>query len=412
MLQEEDIARQRAPLNNKVFAQLHQTAIASKCKDSISDLLFDVVALGCYIGPRLSEYAQTTQDEVNHQTYPSGKMVIKAFITNNFIFYNEKKLIVKDLNEDSFQRACFVKITWRIQKNCQNGQSITLAAESDQPEICPVCSMMQLVLWARWLNQPDGMPFAVYKTKKGEVIYLTGNKIAELLQKALKKVRPDTTPDELKQYSAHSLRVCACVLLNKAGKPPNYIKKRLCWLGDSFRMYLRDTAIIQHQHVDALLAASQEVIELIAALPKDVLALSTMTEGTGDPDMHKYTEKWTKRPLLHNDNYSFNFFIKYSSNKLSPQSADTSQPHLVTVPVCIKSAYRTCNNSIARSHLVPVQSPATHVDRVPTSWNSEFPRQDQIKANRTAPIVLIYCLIYRGPHQILQCYICGIPCML
>ncbi len=86
---------------------------------------------------------------------------------------------------------------------------------------------MRLVLWAKWLNQPDDMPVAVYKTKKGKVIYLTGNKIAEHLQKIIKEVRPDTTPDELKRYSAHSLRVWACVLLNKAGKFPDYIKKML-----------------------------------------------------------------------------------------------------------------------------------------------------------------------------------------
>ncbi len=80
MLREEDIARQRAPLDldNEIFAKLHQTAIASKCEDSVSDLLFDVVALGCYIGLCLSKYAQTTQDKVDHHTYPSGKTVIKA----------------------------------------------------------------------------------------------------------------------------------------------------------------------------------------------------------------------------------------------------------------------------------------------------------------------------------------------
>ncbi len=103
MLWEEDIARQRAPLDNKIFAKLRQTAIASKCKVSVSDLLFDLVALGLYIGLCLSEYAQTTQDKINHHTYPSGKMVIKAFITNNFIFYDEKKRVVKDLNKDSLQ---------------------------------------------------------------------------------------------------------------------------------------------------------------------------------------------------------------------------------------------------------------------------------------------------------------------
>jgi hypothetical protein len=219
-------------------------AIASKCKDSVSDLLFDVVALGHYIGPCLSEYAQTTQDKNDHHSNPSGKMVIKAFIANDFIFYNEKKRVVKDLNEDSLQRAHFVKITRRTQKNRQNAQSITLAAEIDPPKIFPVHSAMRLVLQAKRLNQPDDMPVAVYKTKKGKVIYLTCNKIAELLRKAVKEVRPDTTPDKLKQHSAHSLRVWACVLLNEAGKLPDYIKKRLHWLGDSFRMYLGDTAII------------------------------------------------------------------------------------------------------------------------------------------------------------------------
>jgi hypothetical protein len=68
-------------------------------------------------------------------------------------------------------------------------------------------SVMQLVLHARRLNQPDNMPIKLYKTKKGKKIYLTGNKIAELLWKAVQKVRPDTTPDKLKQYSAHSLQV-------------------------------------------------------------------------------------------------------------------------------------------------------------------------------------------------------------
>jgi hypothetical protein len=97
--------------------------------------------------------------------------------------------------------------------------------------------------------------------------------------------------DKLKRYSAHSLRVWACVLLDKAGKLLDYIKNRLCWLGDSFRMYLRDTVIIQHQHVDALLAALQEVMDLISALPMDVIALSTMTEGMDNLDMHKYTDE-------------------------------------------------------------------------------------------------------------------------
>jgi hypothetical protein len=284
MLRKEDIACQRAPLDC--------SAAFSKNFNLVNNLLFDFVSLSPYISPRLSEYAQTTQDKVDYHTYPSGTMVIKAFVARNFIFYDVKKHIVKILDKDSFQQVRLVKITWHIQKNHQNGQAITLSAEVDRPEICPVCSAMRLVLCARRLNQPDDMPLGVYRTKKGESIYLTGNKIAELLWKAVKSVRPDTTSEEIKRYSAHSLRVWSCVLLDEAGKPPDYIKRRLHWLCDSFRMYLQDTLAIQLQHVDALREASWEVMDLISALPADVIAMSiSMTNGTNDPDMNKYANE-------------------------------------------------------------------------------------------------------------------------
>ena len=82
----------------------------------VSNLPFNFVSLGRYIGPCLSEYAQTTQDKVDHHTYPSGTTVIKAFVANNFIFYDGKKYIVKNLDKNSFQQVRLVKITWRIQK--------------------------------------------------------------------------------------------------------------------------------------------------------------------------------------------------------------------------------------------------------------------------------------------------------
>jgi hypothetical protein len=63
---------------------------ASCNKDSLSHLLFSIVALGRCIGPCLSEYAQTTQDKVDLQTYPSSINVVKAFVADNFVFYDNK----------------------------------------------------------------------------------------------------------------------------------------------------------------------------------------------------------------------------------------------------------------------------------------------------------------------------------
>jgi hypothetical protein len=43
-------------------------------------------------------------------------------------------------------------------------------------------------------------------------------------------------------------------------------------------------------------------MHLIAALPKDVIALSTMTKGTEDPDMHEYADQMDSA-LIHFGNY-------------------------------------------------------------------------------------------------------------
>ena len=156
-------------------------AHASTCDDSAKMLLRDIVTLGCYIGPRLSEYAQKNQKKVDVHTYPSGTTVIKAFTANDFIFYDAKKHIIEDLCPESIKSIAAVKITWRIQKNKQNGQSITLATDKKFPDLCPVRSAVRMVIRARHLQQPDDLLLAMYKTSKGEHLYLTGGKIAQLL---------------------------------------------------------------------------------------------------------------------------------------------------------------------------------------------------------------------------------------
>jgi hypothetical protein len=64
-------------------------------------------------------------------------MVIKAFNANDFIFYNEKKRVVKDLNEDSLQQARFVKITWRTQKNARTANRLLSRQRLIDPTFSP-----------------------------------------------------------------------------------------------------------------------------------------------------------------------------------------------------------------------------------------------------------------------------------
>jgi hypothetical protein len=134
------------------------------------------------------------------------------------------------------------------------------------------------------LGQPDDMPVACYRTKKAPLLYITGSGIATLLRKAVKNVQPSTSAEDLKKYSAHSLRVWACVLLDEAGMSPSFMQKRLRWLGDSFKMYLHDTTAIQDKHLAALQSDSSNVMALIGTPPDDIIRFTATMSDLNVPN--------------------------------------------------------------------------------------------------------------------------------
>ena len=79
-----------------------------------------------------------------------------------------------------------------------------------------------------------------------------------------KAAHPWMTPEQLKRFSAHSIRVTAATLLAEAGKPDAYIKVRLRWVGDSYRLYLRSTLRMVQQHAEALGQMARKVSDLMS----------------------------------------------------------------------------------------------------------------------------------------------------
>jgi len=57
-------------------------------------------------------------------------------------------------------------------------------------------------------------------------------------------------------------------------------------------MYLCDTHVIQDQHCEALRASSEEVMDLVSALPANILGLSIMSEEIAgkEEDMGVYQD--------------------------------------------------------------------------------------------------------------------------
>jgi hypothetical protein len=60
LIKEDTVASQHSPLDSIVFAELQRAASSSHSCNSNQILLFDLLTLARFIGPRISEYAQTT----------------------------------------------------------------------------------------------------------------------------------------------------------------------------------------------------------------------------------------------------------------------------------------------------------------------------------------------------------------
>jgi hypothetical protein len=179
---EENVARQRSPITREIYSALLDLA-----KKSDVDLLETVIAdwfrLIRITGLHCSEYAQKTQSEVDEYKYPSGKCVVKAFTWNDWNFYNNKGRVIKihTLKSKPQDFLTKFKITFQIQKNRKNGQSITLVAHDNHLDICPVRAAYRIFLHAKRLGQSDLEPMGVFVNKHGIKQYLTGGKISYVL---------------------------------------------------------------------------------------------------------------------------------------------------------------------------------------------------------------------------------------
>lgn len=258
---QEEIANQRSSLTNEIFAELIRRGNEAE-KGSEEWLVMMVAKLGKVIGPRISEYGQKTQSKVDVHEYPSGKKVVKAFTREDFEFFDTSGKRIRTFNSKTRARVGKVRIRWRIQKNRRNGEKLMFKRENDD-EICPVLAAFDIFMHSLDIGQPENLPMAATLDKKGKLKYLTNSKVTAILRKAAKAAHPDWTEEEINKISAHSLRVWACVLLSEAGAEASFIQSRLRWLGDSYRLYLRDTNAINDRHRDALAKASAAVMKLI-----------------------------------------------------------------------------------------------------------------------------------------------------
>ncbi len=123
-----------------MFAALLDLARRSESKDSIEAVIANWFTLIRTTGLQCVEYAQKTQSAVNEHEYPSGRRVTKAFVPTDWKFYDKDEVTINvhPLSKDVHVFPTKLHVTYGIQKNRQNGQSITLVMDNIHPDICPV----------------------------------------------------------------------------------------------------------------------------------------------------------------------------------------------------------------------------------------------------------------------------------
>jgi len=150
-------------------------------------------------------------------------------------------------------------ITFRTQKNGDNGEKKLFTRNPDPLGHCFVCAMYRVLhcfkaLVGAW---NVSVPLAVYQDAQSKEVLLLTSRDIETSIRAIAAItyslHPRTNRKELMHWSAHSLRVGACVLLHGSGVSATQIKWILHWRSDAFMVYLRNLSVLadaQHQGLD------------------------------------------------------------------------------------------------------------------------------------------------------------------
>lgn len=287
---EETVQLQREPLTEAMAAEAIRIGQHSH-QDSVDSLVANIICLARFVGPRLSEYACTLQKKPTYHAWGSGKKVVRAWIAKDFAFFDKNgvEIILRGKSSDEilalYPTIHFMKLTWRIQKNRRNGQSIKIPVDRKHQQLCPVYNALQIVTRKIRLDHTHlDTPVCVYVANNPDVpLFLTGAKVKDLIHRAIDVVNPTMSKEDRQKFSAHSLRVWACVLLDQAKKPPSFIKQRLRWLGESYRLYLRDTLHQSQTHRQALSSNTDAIASALSATATTFISeIGTPEGGTQD----------------------------------------------------------------------------------------------------------------------------------
>ena len=138
-------------------------------------------------------------------------------------------------------------VTYRFQKNDDNGQQVNYTKNTDDPSFCAVAAGARIRARAQRLKVTPTEPLAVYGVN-GKKTFIFNTEVKEEMRKCATEIYKLTDPAEIQRYSSHSVRVGACVTLHATGASDLTIQIRLRWKSLTFKDYLRQVQQIADAH--------------------------------------------------------------------------------------------------------------------------------------------------------------------
>ena len=251
---------------------MHRLAreITNQCdRDSLYAALTDGFEEGLAAGYRLSEWAQPAG--LTNVARPQLNHLVEAECRTRAIVPDDLRCQTRDMRRARGLMILSLDLTsvhklwvrFRTQKNGQHGEEKLFTRNPTPGGICFVSSAYRKLLRFRHLQAIDGRldpghtPLSVYYEPSSlSVKLITATDIEKFMRRLAIEVyhlHPVKDASDVQRWSAHSLRVGACVALHAMGFSTLDIQWILRWRSMAFVMYLRNVAILatrQHQALD------------------------------------------------------------------------------------------------------------------------------------------------------------------
>jgi integrase len=258
----EAMPKRRSPLTKKMVRDL-----LAFCKDFPPDskekAFADWCIIGLHMGYRRCEWAAEKAPK-HSRDFPRAddpaKSIYQVLLDDIRLIGTGGERIAAELAYPA-SRLQAVKIRVRFQKNGDNGQELTEAANHLDPQLCCARAAQRVKQRAARLGLEGQDPASAYRANKGskKASFFHSGLIKTLLRNMAKRTyhSVDLGADNL-LFTGHSFRVGAAVLLHAGGADGKDIQTRLRWKSDTFLMYLRDVPQIALNHIRMLNLADVE----------------------------------------------------------------------------------------------------------------------------------------------------------